>query len=51
MSVYIIGFSIPPHMIGIVSLESDSGQYGIKILSRHISNKIELLESDDAMHF
>lgn len=38
-----------PHMIGIVSLESDSGQYGIKILSRHISNKIELLESDDAI--
>lgn len=38
-----------PHMVGIVSLESDSGQYGIKILSRHISNKIELLESEDAL--
>lgn len=38
-----------PHMVGIVSLESDSGQYGIKILSRHISNKIELLESEAAL--
>lgn len=34
-----------PHRIGIVSLESDAGQYGIKLMSRHIGRKIELIES------
>ena len=38
-----------PHKVGIVTLESTSGQYGVKLLSRHISNKIELLTTDDAM--
>lgn len=37
-----------PHKVGIVSLESTSGQYGIKLLSRHISQKIELLSNKDA---
>src|SRR5690606_33954613 len=35
-----------PHKIGIVSLESDCAQYGTKLLSRHISKKIDLI--DDA---
>lgn len=38
-----------PHMIGVVTLESTVGQYGIKLLSRHISKKIELLDQDVAM--
>lgn len=33
-----------PHKIGVVTLESDSGQYGTKILSRHIERKIDLIE-------
>lgn len=33
-----------PHKIGIVSLESDCAQYGTKILSRHISKKIDLID-------
>lgn len=32
-----------PHKIGVVSLESDAGQWGTKILSRHISQKIDLV--------
>ena len=36
-----------PHKIGVVSLESDSGQYGLKVLSRHISQKIELFETPE----
>lgn len=41
-----------PHRIGIVSLESDSGQYGIKILSRHCGRKIELFETpEEALAF
>ena len=35
-----------PHKVGVVTLESTSGQYGIKLLSRHISQKIELLDQD-----
>lgn len=34
-----------PHKVGIISLESDSGEYGTKILSRHIGKKINLIES------
>jgi archaellum biogenesis ATPase FlaH len=36
-----------PHKIGVVSLESDAGQYGTKILSRHIQHKIDLIANDD----
>ena len=38
-----------PHRCGIVTLESTVGQYGIKLLSRHITNKIELLRNADAI--
>ena len=38
-----------PHKVGIVTLESTSGQYGIKLLSRHISNKMELMENKLAL--
>jgi hypothetical protein len=34
-----------PYMPGIVTLESDSGQYGTKLLSRHVGRKIDLIES------
>lgn len=37
-----------PHMVGIVTLESTVGQYGVKLLSRHITKKIERLSKDDA---
>lgn len=36
-----------PHKIGVVTLESDCGQYGTKILSRHISQKIDLISDVD----
>ena len=36
-----------PHMVGVVTLESDEGQYGEKILSRHISQKIALIEDKE----
>lgn len=36
-----------PHKIGVVTLESDCGQYGIKILSRHIKKKIDLIDDID----
>lgn len=39
-----------PHLIGIVTLESSVGQYGIKLLSRHISNKLELRENEVALN-
>jgi len=38
-----------PHKVGVVTLESTKGQYGIKLLSRHISQKLELLENSDAL--
>ncbi len=38
-----------PHRFGIVTLESTCGQYGIKLLSRHIGKKIELLPNDQAL--
>ena len=37
-----------PHMVGVVTLESTSGQYGLKLLSRHLSKKIELLDNEAA---
>lgn len=33
-----------PHKIGVVTLEADSAQYGINILSRHLNKKINLIE-------
>ena len=36
-----------PYKIGILTLESDSGAYGTKILSRHLNTKIELIELID----
>lgn len=36
-----------PHRIGIVSLESDCGQYGTKLLSRMLKKKIDLIAEDD----
>ena len=38
-----------PHKVGIVTLESTTGQYGIKLLSRHISLKLELLQNEEAL--
>lgn len=38
-----------PHKCGIVTLESTVGQYGVKLLSRHITNKLELLENHVAL--
>lgn len=40
-----------PHKCGIVTLESTVGQYGIKLLSRHLSKKLELLEREVAISF
>lgn len=34
-----------PHKVGVISLESDSGSYAMKILSRRVGKKIELIES------
>ncbi|MDE3023398.1 MAG: toprim domain-containing protein [Pseudomonadota bacterium] len=34
-----------PHKIGVLTMESDAGQYGTKILSRHVGHKIDLIES------
>lgn len=36
-----------PHKLGIISLESDVGQYHLKLLSRHVGRKIDLIESDE----
>lgn len=38
-----------PHQVGIVTLESTVGQYGIKLLSRHIGMKLELKTNDHAL--
>jgi hypothetical protein len=37
-----------PHMLGIVSLELDKGQYGEALLSRHLSRKIALFSDEEA---
>ena len=36
-----------PHMIGIVSMELDAGQYGEVLLSRHIEKKLSLISSQE----
>ena len=36
-----------PHKVGVVSLESDCAQYGIKLLSRHVGTKLDLIEDND----
>lgn len=33
-----------PHKVGVVSLESDCAEYGMKMGSRHIGQKLELIE-------
>ncbi len=38
-----------PHKVGVVTLESTTGQYGIKLLSRHLGMKLELLSNDEAL--
>lgn len=48
--VYYGNFNFP-YKTGIVTLESTTGQYGIKLLSRHIGKKIELMHPDDAQKF
>ena len=40
--VYFWAFN-SPYKIGVVSLESDAGEYGTKLLSRHIGRKIDLI--------
>lgn len=42
--VYYLVFE-SPHRVGVLSLESDAGQYGTKVLSRHMGRKIDLIES------
>lgn len=36
-----------PHRVGVVSLESDLGEYGELLLSRHIGKKIALMRDED----
>lgn len=36
-----------PHRVGVLTMESDSGQYGTKLLSRHVGVKIDLIENID----
>lgn len=36
-----------PYKVGVLSLESDAGNYGTKVLSRHIGKKIDLIEDVD----
>jgi len=38
-----------PHMVGIVSMELDSGQYGETLLSRHLQIKLAKLSTEDKM--
>ena len=45
--IYYIIFN-SPHKVGVVTLEATSGQYGIKLLSRHIGKKLELLPNEEA---
>lgn len=35
-----------PHKIGVVSMELDAGQYGEVLLSRHLEQKLSLIEDD-----
>jgi archaellum biogenesis ATPase FlaH len=36
-----------PHLIGVVSMELDAGQYGEVLLSRHLSKKLALIPSQE----
>lgn len=38
-----------PHKVGVVTLESTTGQYGVKLLSRHIGLKLELKTNEEAL--
>lgn len=38
-----------PHLVGVVTLESTKGQYGNKLLSRHIGKKLELMTNEEAL--
>ena len=41
-----------PYKVGVLSLESDQGEYGTKLLSRHISRKINLIvDADEKVDF
>lgn len=42
--VYYLIFN-SPHKVGVLTLESDKSQYGIKMLSRHVGMKIDLIET------
>lgn len=46
--VYFMLFN-SPHKVGVVTLESTTGQYGIKLLSRHINLKLELKSNEEAL--
>lgn len=46
--VYFMLFN-SPHKVGVVTLESTTGQYGIKLLSRHIGLKLELKSNEEAL--
>lgn len=46
--VYFMLFN-SPYKVGVVTLESTTGQYGVKLLSRHISLKLELLENETVL--
>lgn len=39
-----------PHLVGIVSMELNSGQYGETLLSRHIETKLARLSVEDKMN-
>lgn len=38
-----------PYLIGVVSMELNSGQYGETLLSRHIQRKLSLLEQEEKL--
>lgn len=40
-----------PHKNGVVTLESTVGQYGVKLLSRHLGLKLELMDNKNALDF
>lgn len=39
-----------PHLIGVVSMELNSGQYGETLLSRHIEQKLARLSNEDKLN-
>ena len=36
-----------PYKVGVISLELDTGQYGLSLLSRHIGKKLQLIQDKD----